>query len=69
MVEMSFIEITYTERKSNSPKIAIVAVPADDGRLIPESAAIAKEKLEEHVGEKVNMLDYSYLGRNVTIIP
>ena len=63
-----YMEISYSKREWSFPKIAIVAIEAEDGRLISECAEIAKKKLEETIGEKVEMLDFSYLGSNVVII-
>lgn len=67
-MEKCYVEVTYTNSNYRSAKIAVVAVPAEDGRLIADTAKVAKKKLEETIGEKVEMLDFSYLGRNILII-
>ena len=67
-MEKCYIEIAYSKREWSWPKTAIVAIEAEDGRLISELADIAKAKLEKTIGENVAMLSFSYLGRNVMFI-
>ena len=67
-MEKSYVEITYSKREYSTAKTAIVAIQFEDGRLISESAVIAKAKLEEHIGETVDLLNYRYLGGNLLII-
>ena len=67
-MEKCYMEISYSKREWSFPKIAIVAIEAEDGRLISECAEIAKKKLEKTIGEQIEMLDFSYLGSKVTFI-
>lgn len=63
----SYIELWY-RKGHGAARCAIVAVPPEHGRLISDTAELARKKLEDDVGGSIIMIDYSYLGDNVLIV-
>ena len=63
----SYVELWY-RKGHGAARCAIVAVPPEHGRLISDTAELARKKLEEVVGCSIVMIDYSYLGDSVTIV-
>lgn len=63
----SYIELWY-RKGHGAARCAIVAVPPEHGRLVSDTAELARKKLEDTIGGTIVMIEYSYLGDSVTIV-
>lgn len=66
-MKKSYVELWY-RKVHGAARCAVVAVPPEHGRLISDTAELARKKLEETVGVPIVMINYSYLGDSVIIV-
>lgn len=63
-MQKRYFRIEYGVPGYRSAKDVIVAVPVQEGLSTADMAKVAVEKLEEALGEKVNVLRYNKMPSN-----
>lgn len=66
-MKKSYVEIWY-RNGHGAARCAVVAVEPENGRLISDTAELARQKLAAKTGNEINMFDYKYLGNDILIV-